>query len=283
MNVLDTATFEEEERAAADDPLAPSPASLLWTRPQLEAVLAGQAFPAWAREAYVTFKERMSDPSFPCTFGIVAQERGTLLYAFARSLQAGADRRHIQSLVREYLDRLKGLSKEESSFTLLVLLIDPRSLPAELKAHHEAVWDLLQFLHEEDTSPWAPEVSTDPDHPLWSFCLAGLPLFVNISSPAHLKRKSRNLGSALTLVIQLREGFDLIAPDTPTGRRVREMIRDRIAAFDQLPTYSELGYFKDPRNREWKQYGIPDGDQPQMTRCPFLLRKDQKAGGKTDE
>jgi len=177
-------------------------------------------------------------------------------------------------LIHEYLDRLAGLTKAESSFALLVLFIDPRSLPAGLPAHHEAVWDLLQFLHEEDAAPWAPGVSTDPDHPLWSFCLGGSPLFVNISSPAHLKRKSRNLGSALTLVIQLREGFDLVAPDTRTGRRVRGMIRERIEAFDQSPIYAELGYFKDPRNREWKQYGIPDGEQPQMTRCPFLPRKE---------
>lgn len=248
--------------------------SLLWTRSQIEAALAEQPLATWAREAYDTFKAKVTDPGFPCTFGIAAQQRGTLLYAFARSLQAEADRLHIQAMIREYLDRLAGLGKEESSFILLVLFVDPRSLPPELEVHHEAVWDLLQFLHEADPSPWVPGVSTDPEDPLWSFCLAGSPLFVNISSPAHRRRRSRNLGSALTLVIQLREGFDLVAPDTPTGRRVRGMIRERIEAFDEVPIYEELGYYKDLRNREWKQYGIPDGDQPQRARCPFLMRKE---------
>jgi FPC/CPF motif-containing protein YcgG len=248
--------------------------SLLWTRPQIEAARTEQRLPAWAGEAYDTFNARVSDLRFPCTFGTVAQQRGTLLYAFTRSLRGEPDRLHVQFLITDYLARLQGLTREESSFALLVLFVDPQSLPPELAAHHQAVWDLLQFLHEADSSPWAPGVATDPDHPLWSFCLGGAPLFVNISSPAHQQRQSRNLGSALTLVIQLRESFDLVAPDTPTGRRVRRMIRERVEAFDQVPTYAELGYYQDPRNREWKQYGIPDGHEPQMTRCPFKARKE---------
>ena len=272
--MLHVAEPDEEKREPADERLTPTLENLLWTRSQIETALVEQRLAGWTREAYNTFKTKVSDPRFPCTFGIVAQQRGTLLYAFARSLRAQADRLHIQSLVLEYLDRLAGLTKEESSFTLLVLFTDPQSLPPQLEAHHQEVWDLLQFLHEEDSSLWAPGVSTDPDHPLWSFCLAGSPLFVNISSPAHRQRQSRNLGSALTLIIQLREGFDLVAPDTPAGRRVRGTIRDRLAAFDELPVYSELGYYKDPRNREWKQYGIPDGPEPQITRCPFRMRKE---------
>jgi FPC/CPF motif-containing protein YcgG len=257
-----------------DEQLVPSLGSRLWTRPQLEAVLAEQRLPGWACEAYGTFKAKVLDPRFPCTFATIAQQRGTLLYAFARSVHGTADRLHIQSLIAEYLAHLAGLTKEESSFALLILLVDPQSLPPELDAHHQAVWDLLQFLHEADPSPWAPEVATDPDHPLWSFCLTGSPLFINISSPAHRQRQSRNLGSALTLVLQLREGFDLVAPDTSTGRRVRGMIRNRITSFDAVPVYSELGYYKDPRNREWKQYGIPDGPEPRVSRCPFQMRKE---------
>ncbi|HVR98384.1 MAG TPA: YqcI/YcgG family protein, partial [Thermoanaerobaculia bacterium] len=265
-----------EQRLArpAGEQLEPAPDTALWTRPQLETALAGQLLPEWAAEAYGTFKAKVLDPRFPCTFGIVAQQRGTLLYAFARSLEDQTDRLHIQSSITEYLGRVKALAREESALTLLVLFVDPRSLPPELEAHHHAVWDLLQFLHEEDDSPWAPGVPTDPDHPLWSFCLGESPIFVNISSPAHRQRQSRNLGSALTLIIQLREGFDLIAPDTPTGRRVRETIRNRTESFDGTPTYPELGYYQDPRNREWKQYGIPDGNQSRPARCPFHTRKE---------
>ncbi|HTQ80106.1 MAG TPA: YqcI/YcgG family protein, partial [Thermoanaerobaculia bacterium] len=263
--------------------LTPAVGSLLWTRPQIEAVLAEGGLPGWAREAYDTFKVKVLSVRFPCTFGTVAQQRGTLLYAFSPSLTGGADRRHIQELLGEYHGRLPALSPEEAAFTLLVLFVDPRSLPTDLAAHHQAVWDLLQFLHDEDPVPWAPGVATDPDNPLWSFCLAGAPLFVNISSPAHRQRRSRHLGSALTLVIQLRESFDLLAPDTPTGRRVRGTIRDRIEAFDGLPPYPELGYYKDPRNREWKQYGIPDGDEPPPARCPFQTRDRAETSDREEE
>jgi len=258
---------------------APDTARLLWTQSQVEAALAepARALAGWACDAYRTFEARVSDPRFPCMFAIAAQQRETLLYAFAPSLQAQADRLHIQSLITEYLDRLGGLTKEESAFSLLVLFIDRRSLPRDLAAHHQAVWELLQFLHDEDAAPWPAGVSTDPDHPLWSFCLAGAPLFVNISSPAHRQRRSRNLGSALTLVIQLREGFDLVAPDTPAGQRVRQMIRHRIEAFDQVPPSADLGFYNDPRNREWKQYGIPDGPELQMSRCPFHQRQASSA------
>ncbi len=258
---------------SSDKPM-PTLASTLWRRSQLEAALAGQLLPGWAAEAYGTFKAKVLDPRFPCTFGIVAQQRGSLFYGFSESTNSAAHRLHIQSLFTDYLGSLEALTQEESAFALLVLFVNPESLPRDLEAHHQAVWQLLQFLHEKDASPWAPGVPTDPDHPLWSFCLGGLPLFVNISSPAHRQRQSRNLGSALTLIIQLREGFDLVAPDTPAGRRVRKTIRNRIEAFDDTPIYPELGYYKDPQNREWKQYGIPDGDQSQMTRCPFSRRSE---------
>ena len=48
-------------------------------------------------------------------------------------------------------------------------------------------------------------VARDPRDPAWAFCLAGTPLFLNMSFPGHRQMKSRNLGRYITFVINLRE------------------------------------------------------------------------------
>jgi len=258
-----------------DDRFSGDSGNTLWTLSALEAAQDAGQLPPWAADAYSGFKATVLDPGFPCTFGIVAQEKGMLRYAFAPSARAEADRLHIRAAITEYLEHLKGLSRTDAAMALLVLFLHADGIAPSLESHQQEAWDLLQYLHDSDPAPWRSDIPTDPDHPLWSFCFAGSALFVNISSPAHQMRLSRNLGSALTLIIQPREGFDVVAPDTSKGRRTRAMIRQRLAEFDQVPPYPELGFYQDPRNREWKQYGIPDDDQPGPARCPLHVRKPQ--------
>ncbi len=78
-----------------------------------------------------------------------------------------------------------------------------------------------------------------------------------------------------TWLVQSREGFDRIAGDTPPGRQARRIIRQKLAAYDGMPIYSELRHYGHPSNREWKQYFVPEDDQQIEDRCPF--------GGKTPE
>ena len=62
-----------------------------------------------------------------------------------------------------------------------------------------------------------------------------------------LKRKSRNLGNSLVLVIQPNSIFNGIESHNPKGRKVRQLIRTRLGKWDDVPPHpdlSELGKFK---------------------------------------
>lgn len=96
-------------------------------------------------------------------------------------------------------------------------------------------------------------------------------LFVNISSPHHVARRSRSLGRHLALVINPRERFDVFAGDTLSGRNTRSKIRHRIEPFDRMPHAPQLGWFG-TGSLEWSQYGLPDDNFTVPTRCPFEHR-----------
>lgn len=70
-------------------------------------------------------------------------------------------------------------------------------------------------------------------------------------------------------LVQARDGFDIVAGDTVQGRNARRIIRQKLAAYDAIPMYPELGHYGDPANREWKQYFVPEANQPVTAVCPF--------------
>ena len=83
---------------------------------------------------------------------------------------------------------------------------------------------------------------------------------------AHEWRRS----GAYVLLIQTRDGFDAVAGNTPHGRRVRGLIRRKLAAYDPIGPYPELAHYGTADNREWKQYFVPDDNAPVAARCPFV-------------
>lgn len=256
-------------QTATDEPARPQiperPDRLgLWSKTAIE---HGTLAP-WEARAYASFVAKVSDPQFPCFFATKAQRDGQLFYAFAESTVNPLDLLRIYIAIIGYLnavDRMTGIDKIMST---LILFIKP--VPdASVEEYIKQAWGIIQFLHDYDVSEWPPEVPTDPDNPSWSFCFDGTPIFVNISTPAHQNRKSRNLGDALTLVLQPRDGFDIVAGDTPAGRKVRNSIRSRIMAHDRIPPSPELGHYGDAEKREWPQYGLPDTNEAVRGSCPF--------------
>lgn len=157
------------------------------------------------------------------------------------------------------------------------MLFDPRKVRgATVEAYHAIGWRVLQYWHDIDPGGWPDTVTRDPDAPFWSMCFAGTQIFVNMSSPAHAVRRSRNLGPAFTLVINPRERFDAVAGDTPQGRRMRAHIRERIEAYDGLPHSPLLGSYE-AGEIEWWQYGLGETNEPPARGCPLRMRLDQAA------
>jgi uncharacterized protein len=226
---------------------------------EVEATLA--ELPSWAAAAYAEIREKVLDDAFPCTFGTVAQRRGEILYAFLEPEQLH------QALVA-YTDFLRPLEPVVASLTPFAAVMRPREGFSE-RQYFEHGWHLLQRLHEEDRYPWPERIPQDPDDPKWSYCFGGMPLFVNFKTPVHERRRSRRTSRSYVLLFQSRDGFDVVAGDSPQGRRARDLIRKKLAAYDAVPVYPELAHYATAENREWRQYFVPEENAPLATRCPF--------------
>lgn len=95
-----------------------------------------------------------------------------------------------------------------------------------------------------------------PEHPDWELYLDGIGLFVNVSSPRHVARRSRNVGPAFTVIAQARESFDR---DGRASDKSRKAIRQRLLTYDDVPPHPGLGSFHDATSREALQFFLGDG------------------------
>jgi FPC/CPF motif-containing protein YcgG len=224
---------------------------------------------AWAETAYSELTAKVRDDAFPCTFGTVALRKGDLLLAFVETSETESVRQRVHDCLIEYTDRVRVLDPVAASLLPLAILVTPPEGIATIPEYFTYGWSLLQWLHGRDPRPWPARVPRDPDDPAWSFCFAGVPLFVNFKTPAHHARRSRRMGTAYLLLIQARDGFDVVAGDTPQGRRARDIIRRKLSEYDPIAPYPALGHYGTAANREWKQYFVPDDNEPAAAQCPF--------------
>jgi FPC/CPF motif-containing protein YcgG len=246
---------------------------LLLTPAGVETLRGQHALSPWADMAYGELVAKVEDPAFPCTFGTVAVRKGDLLAAFVEAQDPAGLRQGLHQCFVEYTDHMRALDPVAASLHPLAIFLPPPTNVRTIAEYFEFGWSLLQWLHEHDPAPWPERVPRDPDDPAWSYCFGGIPLFVNFKTPAHHVRRSRRMAGAYLLLVQTRDGFDVVAGDTPQGRRARALIRQKLSAYDPMPPYPELAHFGTTSNREWKQYFVPDDNRAVAERCPFTNRK----------
>ena len=253
--------------------LAGSKRKLLWTVADARAQCPrhGQV-PVWAPHALHGFSQVMEDETFPCMFARSAYRRGMLLVLFAESPTDPVSLESVRDGLTEYLEVLRTCRPVDAELTVFNILFKPDMPVPSLAVHQDQAWGVLQYLHEHDPSTWPTSVPIDPDDPLWSFSFAGVPLFINVSSPAHRERRSRNLGPSLVLVVQPREGFDGVGGPHIKGDHIRARIRELIQAYDGQAAAAELGTYPRQENREWQQYALPDRNTERADRCPLRLQ-----------
>lgn len=215
----------------------------------------------WAAAAYAEIRDKVLDEAFPCTFGTVAQRRGEILYAFISPDE-------LRDALVAYTDFLRPLEPVAASLTPFAAVMPPLTGFTE-REYFAYGWSLLQRLHNEDPHAWPERIPTDPDDPKWSYCFGGIPLFVNFKTPTHVKRKSRRTERSYMLLFQSRDGFDVVAGDSVQGRRARDLIRKKLAAYDSVSVYPELAHYATAANREWRQYFVPEDNAPLARECPF--------------
>lgn len=227
----------------------------------------------WYHSVLMDVESRLgNDRDFPCIFSKNAFKNGALRFIFVENIEQDGILHLAEGLV-EYVELSKEWNGSLNTAYPLVVAFSLGAIKGEsVEGYHKFGWRVLQKLHEVDPAPWPAEVGTNPDAPSWSMCFNGMPLFCNMSHPAHRVRRSRNLGEHFLIVVNPRERFDIVAGDTPSGRKVRSNIRNRIALYDgvvhcpQLASYGNGGI-------EWWQYGISEENIERTDKCPFRFMK----------
>ncbi|MFD9406222.1 YqcI/YcgG family protein [Streptomyces sp. NPDC059989] len=223
---------------------------------------------AWHRAAFEEIASRLAGPDFPCVFSRNAFRKQLLRFVFVES----ADRdgiRHLAEALTEYVELSRDWDGQlDTAYPLLVMFSKEAVTAHTVERYHDFGWQVLQELHHLDPAPWPADVDQDPDSASWSMCFNGMPLFCNMSTPAHLNRRSRNLGEYFTIVINPRERFDVFAGETPSGRKVRANIRNRIHRYDGMPHSPQLGSYG-VGALEWLQYGLIEENNERKGVCPF--------------
>lgn len=222
----------------------------------------------WHRAVFEDIASRLDDPDFPCVFSRNAFRKGLLRFVFVER----ADRdgmRHLAEALTEYVELSRSWDgRLDTAYPLVVTFSAHAVTERTVEDYHSFGWRVLQELHHLDPAPWPADVALDPDSASWSMCFNGMPLFCNMSSPAHRNRRSRNLGGNFALVINPRERFDVFAGETPSGRQVRANIRKRIHSYDGIRHSPQLGSYG-VGALEWFQYGLIDENAERSGTCPF--------------
>jgi FPC/CPF motif-containing protein YcgG len=242
---------------------------MIQTQAELEHRLVAGQLSDWGAAAYVELRDKIADPSFPCTFGAVALKKGDILFAFIESTDEAVVLDGLATALTAYARFVAGRPAVQASMKPLAVCMPPPPGWHTLEDYFQHSWRLLQAVHERDPRPWPERIARDPDDPRWSFCFEGVPFFVNFKTPCHQERHSRRTRHSYLWLVQARDGFDIVAGDTPQGHNARRIIREKLAAYDAVPIYPALAHYGSADNREWKQYFLPDDNSSLAPTCPF--------------
>ncbi len=253
----------------------PGLASLL-DQPTFERRVAREGTPDWVRDHWRTFSEGLTGEHegspFPCFFGAESVRAGDPLYTVVDSMTDPDALRRLGETLLEYLE----VWPDHSDRASLVTFFRPPSEPWTEREYHEALWHVLQFLHVHDPAPWPAEIPTDPDHPEWEFSFAGEPMFPTCRAPFYTDRRSRYCPVGLEITFQPRALFENlnVTAAHPTGEQAREIIRERLDEYDDLPPHPLLGDWGVEGDREWHQYMLPSDDEQAPDHPPIRVTRE---------
>jgi FPC/CPF motif-containing protein YcgG len=221
----------------------------------------------WKLEAYEQYKAKLRVPEYPCFFGQGGEARGEMIYTFV----AEGGLKEFVINMRKFVGLIEAPPHERSS---LAAFFEPDPSMTDHGAFVARFWQVLQFLHEHDREP---ALERAPDEPLWEFGFEGCEMFVVGASPTYQRRRSRNLGPGAVLVFQPRTLFIDPATSQPIAASVRQRIHKRMLAYDGMVVHPDIGFYGNAGNREWKQYALPDDNEPETGVCPFHTRTETES------
>ncbi|MFD7920460.1 YqcI/YcgG family protein [Streptomyces sp. NPDC059740] len=198
---------------------------------------------------------------FPCVFAPQALRQDQLLFGAGDVRQDGWD------AAVTLMDLAAQAIWEDPDQVVVVWLdgIDSRGLDDDHRAFRQILCTLL-----EADGAWPDDAPRDPADPGWNFWYRGIDFFVNVSTRHHRLRRSRNLGTPFTLVVQSRASFDRLPGSAAAARR---RIRLRLAHYDAIAPSPHLGTHGEAP--ELPQYFLGDSNG-----CPYRALTAQDLPGR---
>jgi hypothetical protein len=232
--------------------------------------------PDWVAAHWTSFEAgllgRQNDTPFPCFFGAESVASGDPLYTAVPSMTDPDALFALGRTLVDYLDTYQEYGERAS----LVAFFRPPETPLPEARYHGHLWNVLQFLHVHDPAPWPADIPTDPDDPHWEFSFAGVPMFPTCRAPFYETRQSRYCPVGLEITFQPRALFENmgVTADTEAGQHARDVIQDRLAAYDGVCPHADLGDWGVEGDREWPQYLLAEDDAQAPDTCPLNVTRE---------
>lgn len=236
---------------------------------------------SWAEKMMEQIASRFkvqNGPEFPCVFAQNAYARGNIRCLPVSFKDGGYDFAEFLEGLKTYLEDATDWDGSVNTAKPLLVLFEPVDAVASQKDFERTFVDAMQYLIDHDPKPWVENTPMSPDCEFWSMCFYGQQIFVNVSHPQNINRRSRNLCDCMVLVVNPRERFDVVAGAHRKGLAIRERIRENIDLYDAIPRSPLLGHYQ-AGELEWPQYMLPDDNDAPPMQCPLKFRHANGAGG----
>ena len=146
----------------------------------------------WKKDAYIKFKEKITDTvkPFPCIPAVQSFYQNHLRFSFINDPRNQQNTTQLANILREYSLLSRSFGKYS---TLIVFFQTPNDLKANTILEFETLfWSQLTQLHELDQQEWPEYIPLSPTNPEWEFCFHGEQYFMYCATPAHKNRNSRS-------------------------------------------------------------------------------------------
>ncbi|WP_371069753.1 YqcI/YcgG family protein [Sediminibacillus sp. JSM 1682029] len=212
---------------------------------------------------YQAFLEKLADKRdrFPCIPAVQGASLKHFRFGFLPRPTDGKTVEAMADLLAQYSHSYKAFGR----YTSLILFFEYDE-ERSVADHEYLFWQLLTTLHDSDSFDWPAEIPVHPSDPLWEFCFHGERYFIYTATPAHKRRRSRS-SPCFLLAFTPRWAFERFMSQ-PYALSIKEKIRQRLTAYDDLPPHPDLNTYGQGDNFEAKQYFLRE-DQTSSQSCPF--------------
>lgn len=218
---------------------------------------------AGVAEVVASVGEMVAHPEYPCLGARSVFRRDAATIVVLDDMSSTEDIRRLAHELAEY-------GREADPSGAFVSFVAVFRGPQVIDEGHfeRMLWEVLQTLHDEDESAWAPGVDRDPERAHFAFSLAGVAYFI-VGLHPQASRVARR-APLPTLVFNLHEQFELLRGQG-SFERMRDTIRRRDAAVQGEPNPMVADHGEASEARQYSGRRVEHDWQ-----APFVPRETQE-------